>query len=161
MERRLAAPIIVVVSADHGEEFRDHGGVYHGSTLYEEQIRVPLIVRAPGLAPRRVSAPVQTIDIAPTLMGLLGLPYSAPWFGQDALNTPATGRIAFFSHNHNVALLRDSQLTTLGLRKSVSQAHYDKATDSYTATSADPASEALAIAYYQTAYELFREGRYR
>ncbi len=92
MERRLAAPIIVVVSADHGEEFRDHGGVYHGSTLYEEQIRVPLIVRAPGLAPRRVSAPVQTIDIAPTLLGLAAVDAPASFRGRD-LRALATGRV--------------------------------------------------------------------
>lgn len=92
MERRLERPVIVVVSADHGEEFRDHGGVYHGSTLYEEQIRVPLIVRAPGLAPRRVSAPVQTIDIAPTLLGLVGVDVPASFRGRD-LRALATGRV--------------------------------------------------------------------
>ena len=64
---------MIVITADHGEEFQEHGGWWHGTTLYEEQIRVPLIVRAPGLAPRRVSAPVQTIDIAPTLLSMAGV----------------------------------------------------------------------------------------
>ena len=147
---------VFIIVADHGAR------VYGKQDIPLKTYEIPLLFYSPKhIKPRRVDSLMTQIDIAPTLMGLLGLPYSAPWFGQDALNTPATGRIAFFSHNHNVALLRDSQLTTLGLRKSVSQAHYDKATDSYTATSADPASEALAIAYYQTAYELFREGRYR
>ena len=44
---------IVVVSADHGEEFGDHGGRYHGTTVYEEQVRVPLVVVAPGVAAER------------------------------------------------------------------------------------------------------------
>ena len=92
MEQRLDAKVIVMVSADHGEEFRDHGGVYHGSTLYDEQIRVPLIVRAPGLAPRRVTAPVQTIDIAPTLLGLAGIDAPASFRGRD-LRALATGRV--------------------------------------------------------------------
>ena len=53
---------VVIVTADHGEEFGEHGGRYHGTTVYEEQVRVPLIVATPGLAPRRVETPVQTID---------------------------------------------------------------------------------------------------
>ncbi|RLB45316.1 MAG: hypothetical protein DRJ42_30200, partial [Deltaproteobacteria bacterium] len=65
-EEVLAGETIVVVTADHGEEFRDHGGVYHGFTLYEEQVRVPLLIRAPGLAPRRIAAPVELVDVAPT-----------------------------------------------------------------------------------------------
>lgn len=92
MERRLHAKLVVVVSADHGEEFRDHGGVYHGSTLYDEQIRVPLIVRAPGLAARHVRAPVNTIDIAPTLLGLAAIDAPASFRGRD-LRALATGRV--------------------------------------------------------------------
>src|SRR5690606_7471572 len=74
---RLQRDVIVVISADHGEEFRDHGGLYHGSTLYEEQVRVPLIVSAPDLAPRRVRAPVELVDVAPTLLGMLDRPVPA------------------------------------------------------------------------------------
>jgi arylsulfatase A-like enzyme len=81
--RRLSRPVIVVVTADHGEEFREHGGVYHGSTLYDEQIRVPLWFDAPGVAPRRVAAPVESIDIAPTLLGLVGLAPAPSMRGDD------------------------------------------------------------------------------
>jgi len=73
----------VVISADHGEEFREHGGVYHGSSLYEEQVRVPLIVNIPGVAPRRVATPVESVDIAPTILGLLGLSATQPMRGDD------------------------------------------------------------------------------
>jgi arylsulfatase A-like enzyme len=83
VRQRLSRDVIVIVSADHGEEFHEHGGVYHGSTVYEEQVRVPLIVNAPGLQPRRVAAPVSTIDIAPTLLGFLGLPASESMRGRD------------------------------------------------------------------------------
>lgn len=92
VERRFQRDVVVVVSADHGEEFRDHGGVYHGSSLYEEQIRVPLIVRAPGLAPRRVVAPVETVDIAPTVLALAGVPAPRTMRGDD-LRALAVGRI--------------------------------------------------------------------
>jgi arylsulfatase A-like enzyme len=83
VRQRLSRDVIVILSADHGEEFHEHGGVYHGSTVYEEQVRVPLIVNAPGLPPRRVAAPVSTIDIAPTLLGFLGLPASESMRGRD------------------------------------------------------------------------------
>jgi arylsulfatase A-like enzyme len=64
---------IIVVAADHGEEFDEHGGRYHGTTLYDEQVRVPLIIYVPGVPPHVVAGPVQLIDIAPTILGLLDL----------------------------------------------------------------------------------------
>ena len=69
---------LVVLTADHGEELYDHGGWKHGRTLYEEQLRVPLLVRWDGVieARRRVASPVRLIDVAPTLLEAAGL--SAP-----------------------------------------------------------------------------------
>jgi Sulfatase len=63
----------VIFLADHGEEFWDHGDFEHGHTLYDELLRVPLIVKAPGLKPDRVEQPVSLLDVAPTLLGLAGL----------------------------------------------------------------------------------------
>ncbi len=74
---------IVVVSADHGEEFGDHGGRYHGTTVYEEQVRVPLVVVAPGVPPGVVSTPVQTIDLLPTTLAALDVPLPARVRGRD------------------------------------------------------------------------------
>jgi arylsulfatase A-like enzyme/HEAT repeat protein len=90
-EKRLHKPLVVVITADHGEEFHDHGGVYHGSSLYDEQVRVPLIVVAPQLPAARIAAPVESIDIAPTLLGLLGVNVPASMRGQD-LRALALGR---------------------------------------------------------------------
>ena len=75
LERRgLIRPLLTIVTSDHGEEFLDHGSTSHGYTLYEELLRVPLIFHWPGrLAPRRVSTPVGLVDMAPTLLELLGL----------------------------------------------------------------------------------------
>lgn len=64
---------IVVIFSDHGEEFWDHGDFEHGHTLYDELLRVPLIVRAPGLAPGRVQAPVSLLDLTPTVLDLVGV----------------------------------------------------------------------------------------
>lgn len=83
MRKRLTRPVIVAISADHGEEFRDHGGVYHGSTLYDEQVRVPLIVQIPSYAPAHIAAPVEVIDIAPTLLGAVGAAVPTSMRGRD------------------------------------------------------------------------------
>ncbi len=82
---RAARPgAVVIVTADHGEEFSEHGGRYHGTTVYEEQVRVPLVVNAPGLLPpHRVSAPVQLIDLLPTVLEGLRIPRPARVRGAD------------------------------------------------------------------------------
>ena len=70
----LAERTLVVLVSDHGEEFKEHGGLAHARTLYEEALRVPLLMRLPGRLPQglRVSRPAQLVDIAPTLLELLG-----------------------------------------------------------------------------------------
>jgi arylsulfatase A-like enzyme len=64
----------IVVTADHGEEFADHGGMTHGHTLFDELIHVPLIAQGAGV-PRgaHVQDQVRLIDVAPTLLDLAGL----------------------------------------------------------------------------------------
>jgi arylsulfatase A-like enzyme len=75
---------VVMVTADHGEEFGEHGGRYHGTTVFEEQVRVPLIVSAPErLGPRRVKAPVQLVDLLPTVLSALAIPKPARVRGAD------------------------------------------------------------------------------
>jgi arylsulfatase A-like enzyme len=72
--RGLYDKSLVVLTADHGEEFCEHGGWWHGLTLYDEQIAVPLIVKAPQGGPRAVvnETMVSSIDIAPTLIAAVG-----------------------------------------------------------------------------------------
>ena len=82
MERQRPGAIIMV-AADHGEEFGEHGGRYHGTTLFEEQVHVPLIVVMPGLAPHVVSGPTQLVDIPATIFGLLDFPMPARMRGTD------------------------------------------------------------------------------
>lgn len=64
---------ILVFFSDHGEEFWDHGGYEHGHTLYDELLRVPLVIKAPGLEPGRVTEPVSLLDVTPTILDLLDL----------------------------------------------------------------------------------------
>jgi len=75
---------IVLVTSDHGEEFLEHGTLKHGYQLFEETVRVPLILAVPGAPARRVGdAALQHIDLAPTLLELVGLPVPGTFRGQS------------------------------------------------------------------------------
>ena len=71
-ESGLLESTIVVVVADHGEAFREHGTLFHANGLHNEVLHVPLLMRVPGLAPATIDAPVSLIDLAPTLLELTG-----------------------------------------------------------------------------------------
>jgi len=74
LERRgLAGRTIVVVTADHGEAFGEHDIRFHGRRLWEEVVRVPLVIVAPGLEPRRVRTRVSQVSLVRTLSELLGV----------------------------------------------------------------------------------------
>jgi choline-sulfatase len=70
--RGLYDRTVIVVTGDHGEGFGEHGIDLHGYHLYAPQTRVPLVIRVPGLAPRRAATPAGHIDILPTLVNLAG-----------------------------------------------------------------------------------------
>ena len=73
---------IVVVTADHGEEFQEHGGRGHGKTLFDEAIHVPLLVLATGRAGSGVvERLVSSVDVAPTILELAGLPVPSRFAG--------------------------------------------------------------------------------
>ncbi len=80
----LAGDTAVIVTADHGEEFGEHGGKYHGD-LYPEDLHVPLVVFVPGATPRTIDAPVASIDLAPTVTDLLGVAAPASFDGRSLL----------------------------------------------------------------------------
>ncbi len=77
----------VVVHADHGEEFGDHGGKFHASTLYQEIIHVPLIVKLPtsveGTANRQVATPTSALDLLPTVADIVGAKLEQPVSGRS------------------------------------------------------------------------------
>ncbi|MBK9090666.1 MAG: sulfatase-like hydrolase/transferase [Holophagales bacterium] len=75
----LYDPSLIVLLSDHGEALGDHGEEDHGVFLYREVMHVPLIIKLPGQESggRRVQAPVQLIDIVPTVMDWAGLPQDA------------------------------------------------------------------------------------
>jgi arylsulfatase A-like enzyme len=105
-ERGLAEDTLLVVTADHGEEFWEHGGSGHGYTLYDENLRVPLILHHPSLAARMVPEQVRLLDVAPTIASLVGVERPTSWQG-EALDEFMTGHprvlVAFSEHAHRPA----------------------------------------------------------
>lgn len=87
-DKKVIDRSVLIVTSDHGEEFRDHGYFGHGLTLYDEVLRVPLIMRFPLMLPEGVlvQGQVQLLDLFPTILGLVGLEadkYDLP--GRDLL----------------------------------------------------------------------------
>ena len=81
----LADDTLVVFVADHGEAFFDHGQWEHRHSLHEEEVRVPWVLRWPARLPagRRIDFPASLVDVAPTVLGLLGVRIPADWRGRD------------------------------------------------------------------------------
>ena len=75
LERRhLVDRVALVVSADHGESLNEHGEMGHGIFIYQNVIRVPLIIRVPGVPPRRVHDVTSIVDVMPTVLDLVAAP---------------------------------------------------------------------------------------
>jgi arylsulfatase A-like enzyme len=75
----------LIVTGDHGEAFGEHGTRFHSKTLYEELIRVPLVVWGPGIAARRPDEPVGHVDLGPTILELFHQPVPPENMGQSLL----------------------------------------------------------------------------
>lgn len=75
-------PTVLIITSDHGEEFGEHGYISH-TTLYEPNTHVVLMVSVPGISPRRIDTPVQTIDLAPTILSLVGIAGDSSFQGRD------------------------------------------------------------------------------
>jgi arylsulfatase A-like enzyme len=73
-EEGLDEETLVILTSDHGEELFEHGGFEHGHAFHQEVLHVPLLIRWPGLEPRRIAQPVSLVDLLPTLCDALSLP---------------------------------------------------------------------------------------
>lgn len=109
-ELRLGDDLLVIVIADHGEAFGDeHGLTGHQDVMYDEVLRVPLLIGAPVFVPRRVAAPVELVDLFPTIAALAGLPVPPAVRGEslvplltgarDAREHPYAFHMRFFFEN--------------------------------------------------------------
>lgn len=96
-QRGLLGRSIVLFTSDHGEALGEHNIPHHGTSIYEVLVRVPLMLRVPGVLPRHVDQPVTHLDIAPTLLDLMGVATPGDYMGQSLVpflrgHSPRLGR---------------------------------------------------------------------
>lgn len=148
---------IFAVIADHGAR------VYGSQTVPVLSYEIPLLILGPAVVPqsRRINTLGCQLDVAPTLLGLIGRPYDSVFYGRDLL-APAASRFALLNHNRSIALYREPELVALSLGKVIER---------YTRTNRktlicqplDAATEEMsheATALFQTADELYTQRRY-
>jgi arylsulfatase A-like enzyme len=103
---------LLVIGADNGEAFYEHETVCHAGAIFDESVRVPVILHGPGVEPATYPGLSQALDIAPTVLGLLGLPPHPSFQGLDLLHAPdvrtrSVHVLAQTPKAHQIALVRD------------------------------------------------------
>ena len=169
-ERGADRNTLMVVTSDHGEEFLDHGSWEHQKTLYEEVIRIPLIVSGPGVAARREGQPVSLLDIAPTILDYLSVKAAPSMRGVSLLRPVGESREMYGETDHTLdgtrlsfvrggskswkAILRSDPAK----QKEASSEWYDLAADPAERTNRPPA-EALRVSIEMRARDLGLKSR--
>jgi arylsulfatase A-like enzyme len=105
---------LIVLTGDHGEEFQEHGGWWHGQTLYQEQVAVPLIIKYPQQA-RAGSVVVQlarSLDIAPTILEVSGVPIPASMMGRSLWSDTEPPAYAYAEEDHEGNVLHALRSST-------------------------------------------------
>ena len=85
---------LMILTADHGEEFLEHGDIKHCRNLFDTSAHVPLLVRIPGVAGKTVSRPVQNLDLVPTVLDYLGAGSKQNRFDGRSLRGEIEGKTA-------------------------------------------------------------------
>lgn len=160
---------IIVLVGIHGEEFMDHGSAGHGHALFDESVHVPLMIRAPKLlAAGRVAAPVDLLDLAPTLLDLLGLEFPADWQGESlvpVIDDPQPSPRLVVSHlgdGSRAAVVGDHKLVLGPGRGPDAEAFYDLKRDPREQTSlGDEGGVALRVVRTALGWELADEVRWK
>jgi lipoteichoic acid synthase len=102
-QMQLSDDTLIVITGDHGEAFGEHGQIAHNWTVYDEEMRVPLMLVNRRLFPyqQRVDRLGHQLDIAPTLLALLGYAPPPSWQGNSLFSANATDRAYLFSRYGN------------------------------------------------------------
>lgn len=91
---------VIAFTSDHGEAFGEHRTIYHGDSVHEEEVHVPLVLRGPGIAAGVVDGAVSLVDLAPTFAHLADIPPAPAWIGESLLAKNRSARpIGTFSTN--------------------------------------------------------------
>ena len=101
---RLEDTIFVIVG-DHGEAFGEHGRKFHSTTIFEEEVKVPLIVQGTPLGRRGTDRRLaRLIDLAPSIVSLAGVHAEATWAGRDLFSPVGVNRVFFFTSYRGVQI---------------------------------------------------------
>lgn len=151
---------IVAIVADHGAR------VYGRQTIPMKSYEIPLLVFGPAVVnkPSVVGTLGCQLDVAPTLLGMIGRPYDSTFFGRDLLRLePGQGR-ALLNHNRDIGLYRQQRMVVLGLNKTVEYFHGNpKSGNPAKVLHPDELDKEVmqdAIALFQVASELYQRGQY-
>jgi hypothetical protein len=152
---------VFVVVADHGAR------VYGSQSIPIFSYEIPLVIIGPAVVktPARVGQLGCSLDVAPTVLGLIGRPYDTMFFGRDLLKEqPTEGRV-FINHNRDIGIMEHQRLVVLGLQKTEEYYSGDPKVANMELlsgrTKPDEEIETNAIAVYQVADDLYMHDRYR
>ncbi len=151
---------LFVVVADHGAR------VYGSQTIPIRSYEIPMVLFGPAFvkAPRRISTLGCQLDVAPTLLGLLGRPYDSIFFGRDLFKEAPSRRWVLLNHNRSIGAYRDERLVVLSLNKKLEFFRGNPKLGQMTRTDhPDEADQALAqeaVSMFQVADELYMQRRY-
>jgi hypothetical protein len=150
---------VFVLLGDHGPR------VYGAAEIPLASYSVPMLFYAPGIVPAGVrnGQLASSMDVPPTVLGLLGGDYDSKFFGRDVLSPQARAGLAVMTHNNEIALMRGDRLAVLGLRGATSVYEVSANGAMRKLATPDAGGRSLvedAIAYFQTADELYRRGEY-
>ena len=152
---------IFAVVADHGAR------VYGEQSIPIHSYEIPMLIVAPALGrgPSRIGQLGCSLDVAPTILGLIGRPYQSTFFGQDLLNTSSEKGRALLNHNRDIGLLAKDRLVVLGLMRTDEFYMGDPKLEEMkllgTPEASDHDLENDATAIYQVADDLYTHQRYR
>lgn len=145
----------------------DHGArVYGAAEIPLPSYEVPILFYGPSVVPAgaRVATLSSSLDVPPTVLGILGGAYDSRFFGRDVLREPMADGRALMTHNAELALLRGDRMAVLGLRGATTVYGIDGSRPARASESAAGRDRELvrdAIAFYQGADHLYRTGQQR
>ncbi len=144
----------------------DHGArVYGAEAIPLPSYEVPILFLAPGLVPagQRIDTLASSLDLPPTILGLLGMSYESRFFGHDIFRIPPEQGRALMTHNNEIALMRGGRIAVLGLQGRASLFSVGADNQFVAIPRPDKAGHELiedAIAYFDGADQLYRTGGY-
>jgi arylsulfatase A-like enzyme len=148
-----------VVVADHGAR------VYGSQSIPIHSYEIPLVVLGPAVVKNaaRLGQLGSSLDVSPTVLGLLGRPYETMFFGRDLLKSKTDERRAFLNHNRDIGMLARDRLVVLGLMHTEEfyQGNLKNMAPLRHPTDEDRELERDTIAAFQVADELYMHRRYR